>query len=228
MSAKGIKILVVAVLVVIASVAVFGYLSSGFTTSDLTVNPEGAVTGTDQVQLFEGWQLHYANTEIEGDGNVNADSSGGYDAIRAIFSYDEELLKKYEKQGYKVEVGAIFGTGMDLSTGVRYNTTDKLTVVEKDGVLSSATDRTDVYLFYSSDESVETSGWFDTWAYGDSTRVVARVEHTFDDVVTSQNPLGTTLIARGFVRLTSQSGSVKVLYKNAPEVMSVSPLVFGD
>ena len=226
--AKHWKKLLVAVLVVGALMGVFGYLTSGFKTTELTINPEGAVTGTDQVQLFEGWQLHYANTEIKPDGDVNADSSGGYDAIRAIFSYDEELLKKYEKQGYKVEVGAIFGPGLDLNSGVRYNATDKLTVVEKDGALSSATDRTDVYLFYSSDESVETSGWFDTWAYGDSTRVVARVEHTFEDVVTSQNPAPTTLVARGFVRLTSQSGSVKVLYKNAPEVMSVSPLVFGD
>ena len=222
------KVLIVFLLITVAAVGILGYLTSGFTSSELTMNPEGSVSGVGSVQKFDGWQFHYVNTEILPDGDWKGDATEGYDSGRAVFTYDEELLKKYEDQGYKVEVGIILGSGLDLATGARYNSTDKLTVVEKSGVLVSATDRAEVFLLYSSDEEVEMQGWHDEYKFGDETRKAGNATITFESPVTSQNPYPTSLVARSFVRLTSKSGSVKVLYDNAKEVMSISPLVFGD
>ena len=219
MKGVNVKVLVIAVVVMVAVVGVLGFLTSGFSSTDLTTNPEGAVSGVDSLQEFEGWSFKSVN------GTNGAD---GYEAYRVVCLYDEELLKSYEEKGYKVEAGVIIGDGLDLATGVRYNACSKLSVVEQDGVLTSGTDRAEVHLFYSSDEAAETIGWWDEYAYLDDTQVCGRVDKNFEAVVTSTNPHPTTLVARMFVRLTSSNGSAKVYYHNCTEVMSVDPLVFGE
>lgn len=214
-----VKVLVITIIVMVAVVGVLGFLTSGFTSTDLTTNPEGAVLGVEKLQEFEGWSFHGVNGK---------DGSDGYDAYRVVCMYDEALMDSYEEQGYKVEAGVIIGDGLDLTTGVRYNSGSKLTVVEKDGALVSGTDRAEVYLFYSSDESVETLGWWEQYAHLDDTQVCGRVDKNFETAITPTNPIKTSLVARMFVRLTSKNGSVKVYYQDCCEVLSVDPLVFGE
>ena len=212
------KIIIIVIAATTLVVALLGYLSSGFTSSDLTLSPEGApVVDLEEMQENVGWQLHYKG----------ATAADGFDGIRVIYSYDKEVIKRYEEQGYNVEVGTILGVGMDNTTGYRYNTADKLTVSSKSGVLVSDTERAQVHLIYSSDKKVEAQGWHDasgtTW--GDETKVYSVAEYYFED---GTDPNALTYVATGFIRLTGQSGSVRIDYDPALEVLSVNPLVFGD
>ena len=209
-----VKAIVITLLITVLLVSIAGYLFSGFTSTSPTLAVEGAPkVDISEALQGEGWQLHYANDK---------DVSQGYDAIRAVFSIDDEAIHKYEAQGYKVEVGIIMGIGMNNDTGVRYNNVKDLAVVEKGGELVAKREHSDVTLIYSSDETVETNGFFDTWEYGSDVRRAFRAEVELDPSMPNAN----THVAAAFIRLTGSMGT-KTEYCFIREVMSVKPLVFG-
>ena len=211
-----VKVIVVVAMITVLAVGFLGYISTGFKSTDYTFAPEGGLSvKLSDVQECLGWQLHYTN---------NKDATDGVDAVRAVFAYDKEVIKEYEEQGYKVEVGVIVGVGANNSTGYRYNKPSGLSLVSRDGKLYSKTERADLILVYSSDEEAKPVGWYD-WSLGDDSHVYSVATYEFAE---GENPNAYTYVATAFIRLISESGTIRTAYCPAREVLCVDPLVFGE
>ena len=211
---KMIKPLAITVLIVVLVAGFAGYLSSGFTSTMPTIAIEGApkMDVAEALQV-EGWQLHYRNGE-------NAEQ--GYDGIRAVFSIDADAIRTYEEQGYKVELGIVYGIGMNNDTGVRYNNVKQLAVVSKNGKTAAKRTHTEVSVAYATDESVEQTGFFENWSFGSDDRRAFLVQTDLDP----NDPNANTYVAAAFIRLTGSTGTTTE-YCYLREVMSVKPLVLG-
>lgn len=206
--------------------AVFGFLSSGYKSTNLTVSPEGApeIAMEDSI-TYEGWNL------MAGAWSGDTPTVSAYRGIKINYTVDPEIVEKYESQGYKVEYGIICGIGTDKATEIVYNTTSKLAVKEVDGKLVSATENATAYLAYSSDEEAELSNI--TKEVEGSPLISMGVYQDFGgNIYISEDgdqSLDTkTYVATAFMRLTDSKGKTQTEYIPAREVLNIAPIELGE
>ena len=219
---KKLKIIAICVAVTAILVAVVGFLSSGYKRSDLTLSPEEVPEiAVEDVITYEGWRIVPGSMD-------NAGEVLSYRFIIPEYGVDLEIIEKYEKQGYDVEYGILFGVGKDKKTGTLYNTTSDLAVKEVDGKLISATAQATAYLAYSSNEDVET----DISLFKEEGSSIAKFSYIYDfgeNIDVSDERLNAkTYVSAAFVRLTDSNGKVQTEYIPAREVLSIVPLELGD
>lgn len=223
---KGSKTTLIAICVFATAIitAVFGFLSSGYKSTDLTVSPEGAPEiDIEDAVTYEGWQLSPASW----DGETGQATS--YRGIRVNYTVDPEIVEKYEKQGYKVEYGVIFGIGTDKTTNTVHNTTAKLAVKEEDGKLVSATEGATAYLAYSSDEEAEIDDIIRDVENSPYVNLAVSVSFDGNISVDGDSSLDTkTYVSVAFLRLTGSNGKTQTEYIPAREVLNIAPITLGD
>ena len=204
--------------------AVFGFLSSGYKSIDLTVAPEGAPEiSVEDAVAYDGWQLSPGSW----DGDTAQATS--YSGIRVKYTVDPEIVEKYEEQGYKVEYGVILGVGTDKATNTVHNTTAKLAVKEVDGKLVSATEEATAYLAYSSDEEAEVVDIIRDVENSPFVNLAVFKSFGVNIPVDGDSSLDTkTYVSVAFMRLTSSNGKVQTEYIPAREVLNIAPISLGD
>ena len=221
---KGTKVIALCVFATAIITAVFGFLSSGYKSIDLTVSPEGAPEiDIEDAVTYEGWQLMPASW----DGETGQATS--YSGIRVRYTVDPEIVEKYEKQGYKVEYGVILGIGTDKATNTVHNTTAKLAVKEEDGKLVSATEEATAYLAYSSDEEAEIDDIIRDVENSPYVNLAVSVSFDGNISVDGDSSLDTkTYVSAAFLRLTGSNGKTHTEYIPAREVLNIAPITLGD
>ena len=206
-----------------------GYVSSGFKSDDLTLNAEGApVVDVEEALSYEGWSLGKVKFE-EGTANVIS-----YSGIRCQFTVDPELVESYEKQGYLVEYGLIYGVGTENSGAENeafYNSPSTLEVKNEDGKLVSKTGYGTVALVYSTDENAELAeGCIVEKENSPYVWMAANMDFGGDILIDggdNQALDNKTYVASAFIRLTSSSGQTITEYARAREVLKIVPLELG-
>lgn len=225
MKKNTIKLVVIAVAASALVASVFGFLTTGFRSSDLTISLEGApAVDMDDVVSFEGWRLRY---DWEGATLVDGKMQyKGYDAVGALFDVNHEAVEAYEEQGYKVEYGAIIGVGSE--DGSFYNTSSTLAVKKDGSTFVSKNGDATVLLAYSSDENAKLDDCTIVTENG-LVRISAYVEFGGTIYIEGDQSLDNkTYVAASFLRLTDSMGRVQTKYTPAREVLSIVPLVLGD
>ncbi len=223
---KGKLVGTIALLVLATTLVVgcLGFLTDGFRESSfntsVNVTPKVDIAGS---MTNEGWQLQYIDS---------SDHSLGFKALRSVFSVDMGAVETWEKQGYTVQYGVVYGKGSDVD-GTVYNTSGSLVVKQSSsGDLLSGTENATAVLLYSTDEqdAVTNSNWllagfnYDNAASGRERQFFV-AQFDFDNSAAGKSQ---TYVAAAFVRLIDETGRDMIGYSRAKEVIDIDPLTFGS